>query len=296
MLAYRHAFHAGNHADVLKHLVFTQVLRYMASKDKPYRLVDTHAGAGGYLLKGHQAQKKAEYREGIGRLWSRADMPEVVADYVKLMHDFNLPPPAEDGTPAVFEKGYTPPLALYPGSPSIARMLLRKSDQMRLFELHPSDCRTLASHFGGDRHTQIFNEDGFAGLKGQVPPNPRRALVLMDPSYELVGDYGKVIASVRDAVTRFPEGVYMIWYPQVNRLEAAQLPKRLMGLSPKGWLHVRMTVQPLDSQGFGLAGSGLFIINPPYTLHETLAGVMPFLVDALAQYDGATYLIEEQPA
>jgi 23S rRNA (adenine2030-N6)-methyltransferase len=143
---------------------------------------------------------------------------------------------------------------------------------------------------------QVVNEDGFAGLKGHIPPNPRRAVVLMDPSYELAADYGKVVATLRDAVTRFAEGVYVIWYPQVNRIEAAQLPKRLMALAPKGWLHVRLTVNKPDAQGFGLAGSGLFVINPPYTLHATLAAVMPRLVDVLAQYDGASFLIEEQPA
>jgi 23S rRNA (adenine2030-N6)-methyltransferase len=295
MLAYRHAFHAGNHADVLKHLVLVQVLRYMASKDKPFRYIDTHAGAGGYLLKGAQAQKKHEYREGINRLWSRPDLPAAVADYVQLAQRFNLPE-AQAGEPAPqLEKGMTPPLALYPGSPSIARMLMRPGDSMRLFELHSSDARTLAAHFGG-RHVQVINEDGFAGLKGQVPPNPRRALVLMDPSYELVGDYGKAVASMREAVQRFPEGVYVIWYPQLARVESAQLPKRLTALAPKGWLHVRLTVAQTDTLGFGLAGSGLVVINPPYTLHETLQGVMPYLVETLAQYDGASYLIEEQPA
>lgn len=295
MLAYRHAFHAGNHADVLKHLVLDQVLRYMTAKDKPFRYIDTHAGAGGYLLKGAQAQKKAEYREGINRLWSRPDLPAPVADYVRLVQQFNLPEPAPGEAAPLLEKGMTPPLALYPGSPSIARLHLRPGDSMRLFELHPSDARTLVAHFGG-KQVQVINEDGFAGLKGQVPPTPRRALVLMDPSYELVGDYGKVVASMRDAVQRFPEGVYIVWYPQVARVEAVQLPKRLMALAPKGWLHVRLTVKQADAQGFGLAGSGLFVINPPFTLHETLQGVMPWLVDALAQYEGASYLIEEQPA
>ncbi|HSI47770.1 MAG TPA: 23S rRNA (adenine(2030)-N(6))-methyltransferase RlmJ [Ideonella sp.] len=295
MLAYRHAFHAGNHADVLKHLVLVQVLRYMAEKDKPYRYVDTHAGAGGYLLKGQQAQKTAEYREGINRLWSRPDLPPLVADYVRLVQEFNLQP-GEDGVQPVLEKGMTPPLALYPGSPSIARQLLRRTDQMRMFELHPTDARTLAAHFGGNKHVQIFNEDGFAGLKGQVPPNPRRGLVLMDPSYELVGDYGKVVAALREAVVRFAEGVYMVWYPQVSRVESAQLPKRLMALSPKGWLHVRLTVSQPGERGFGLTGSGMFIINPPWTLHAQLKEVMPFLVETLAQFDGASYVIEEQPA
>ena len=295
MLAYRHAFHAGNHADVLKHLVLTRVLRYMADKDKPYRYIDTHAGAGGDLLKGAQAQKKAEYREGINRLWSRPDLPEIVGDYVRLVQEFNLQPDEHGVTPTL-EKGMTPPLALYPGSPSIARALMRRTDQMRLFELHPTDARTLEAHFGGMKSVQVINEDGFAGLKGQVPPNPRRAVTLMDPSYELVADYGKVVASLRDAVQRFAEGVYLLWYPQVNRLEAAQLPKRLMGIAPKGWLHVRLTVSQPDPQGFGLTGSGMFIINPPWTLHKELAEVMPFLVDTLAQFDGASYLIEEQPA
>jgi 23S rRNA (adenine2030-N6)-methyltransferase len=295
MLAYRHAFHAGNHADVLKHLVLDQVLSYMTAKDKPFRYIDTHAGAGGYLLKGAQAQKKAEYREGINRLWSRPDLPEAVAQYVELVQRFNLPEAAPGEPAPVLEKGMTPPLALYPGSPSIARMHLRPGDSMRLFELHPSDARTLAAHFGG-RQVQVINEDGFAGLKGQIPPSPRRGLALMDPSYELVGDYGKVVATLREAVTRFAEGVYVLWYPQVNRIEAAQLPKRLMALSPKGWLHVRLTVNKPDAQGFGLSGSGLFVINPPFTLHATLAAVMPYLVEQLAQYEDASFLIEEQPA
>jgi len=295
MLAYRHGFHAGNHADVLKHLVLTQVLRYMVGKDKPFRYIDTHAGAGGYLLKGAQAQKKAEYREGINRLWSRPDLPPLLADYVKLVQEFNLQP-GEDGVAPVLEKGMTPPLALYPGSPSIARLIMPRNAAMRLFELHPTDARTLAAHFGGSRQVQVLNEDGFAGLKGQLPPTPRRAVVLMDPSYELVGDYGKVVAALREAVERFAEGVYMVWYPQVSRIEAANLPKRLMALAPKGWLHVRLTVSQPDAQGFGLTGSGLFIINPPYTLHQQLAAEMPYLVDTLAQFDGASYVIEEQPA
>lgn len=296
MLAYRHAFHAGNHADVLKHLVLAQVLHYMVEKGKPFRYIDTHAGAGGYLLKGAQAQKNAEYREGIGRLWSRADLPAPVADYVRLVHDFNLPGPDEHGNRPVLEKGYTPPLALYPGSPSIARALMPAADAMRLFELHPADARTLHTHFGGRRNVQVLPEDGFAGLKAQLPPNPRRAVTLLDPSYELVADYGRTVAAVREAVARFAEGTYLIWYPQVSRVEAVQLPKRLTAIAPKGWLHVRMSVTQQDRQGFGLTGSGLVVINPPWTLHATLQQVLPWLTETLAQYDGANYLLEEQPA
>lgn len=280
MLAYRHAFHAGNHADVLKHIVLTLVLRYMNQKDKPYRLIDTHAGAGGYSLEGQYAQKKGEYLQGIGRLWGRDDLPAAAAEYVDLVKQFN-----PDGQ-----------MEQYPGSPAFARMLLRPQDQLRLFERHPTDHRILAAFVDGARGVEVYDTDGFEGLKGQVPPSSRRAVVLMDPSYEGHGDYSRVIAALREAIERFAEGVYVVWYPQVQKLEAAQLPRRLEGLAPKGWLHVRLTVQLPDSQGFGLAGSGLFILNPPYTLHDQLLELMPYLVDVLGQYEGANYLIEQKAA
>jgi 23S rRNA (adenine2030-N6)-methyltransferase len=280
MLAYRHAFHAGNHADVLKHTVLTRVLRYMNGKDKGYRLVDTHAGAGGYSLEGRYAQKKGEFEQGVARLWNRDDLPEAVADYLGIVRQFN-----PDGT-----------LTQYPGSPAFAQMLLRAQDQLRLFELHPTDHRILASYLGVVRGAEVYDKDGFDGLKGQVPPTTRRGVVLMDPSYEGNGDYGRVIASLRDAIARFAEGVYVVWYPQVSKLEAAQLPKRLEALAPKGWLHARLTVQQPDSMGFGLAGSGVFVINPPYTLHAELLEVMPYLTEVLGQYDGANYLLEQRAA
>ena len=280
MLAYRHAFHAGNHADVLKHTVLTRVLRYMNSKDKPYRLVDTHAGAGGYSLESRYAKKKGEYEQGIQRLWDRDDLPEAVADYVELVRRFNPGGRLEQ----------------YPGSPALAQMLLRPKDQLRLFELHPTDHRILASYLGTMKGAEVFDVDGFDGLKGQVPPSTRRAVVLMDPSYEGNGDYSRVVASLRDALERFAEGIYIVWYPQVTKLEAAQLPRRLQALAPKGWLHARLTVQQPDALGFGLAGSGVFVINPPYTLHDELAVVLPYLTDVLGQYDGANYLLEQRKA
>lgn len=278
MLAYRHAFHAGNHADVLKHVVLTQVLAHMGHKDKPYRLIDTHAGAGGYSLGSAEAKKKGEFEQGIARLWSRGDAPAAVADYIACVRAFN---PGGG-------------LGRYPGSPEFARQLLRPTDELRLFELHPTDVRILAQHHGMRPRTEVHHEDGFAGLKGQLPPPSRRAVVLMDPSYEIKSDYAKVVGAVREALQRFAEGVIVIWYPQVNRLESAELPRRLKALAPKGWLHARLTVQPLDSQGFGLAGSGMFVINPPWTLHAALKDALPWLRDALAQYDGASHLLEHK--
>jgi 23S rRNA (adenine2030-N6)-methyltransferase len=284
MLAYRHAFHAGNHADVLKHLVLAQVLRHMAQKDKPYTLIDTHAGAGGYSLASPEAQKKGEFEHGILRLWDRSDLPPAVADYVSLVQAFN----PEGG------------LGRYPGSPEIARQLLRPQDALRLFELHPADVGNLAAHHASRPRTEVHHEDGFSGLRAQLPPPSRRGVVLMDPSYELKADYGLVVAAVREALQRFAECVVLVWYPQVTRLEVAQLPKRLQSLAQgptiKGWLHARLTVQPLDQQGFGLAGSGMFVINPPWTLHATMQECLPFLAMALAQYPGASYLLEQRAA
>ena len=211
MLAYRHAFHAGNHADVLKHVVLVQVLRYMAEKDKPFTLVDTHAGAGGYSLEGRYARKNAEYEGGIGRLWTRGDLPPALADYVALVRRFN------DGGK----------LRQYPGSPAFAQMLLRPQDRLRLYELHPTDHRILDAYLGERPNTQVTQADGFAALKAELPPPSRRGVVLIDPSYELKADYAKVVAALRESLTRFAEGVIVVWYPQLLTLESSQLAQRL---------------------------------------------------------------------
>lgn len=283
MLAYRHAFHAGNHADVLKHVVLVQLLRYMNRKPKPYRVVDTHAGAGGYSLEGEYAQKKGEYLQGIARLWDLpADrLPAPVADYLDQVRAFN-----PDGR-----------LRQYPGSPALAQRLMRPTDQLRTYELHPTDHRILAAFMESEGRGDVAMADGFEGLKAQLPPSSRRALVVMDPSYEGHGDYGRVVRSLRDGLQRFAEAVCLVWYPQVQKVESSQLPRRLESVAaaaPKGWLHARLTVQQPDAQGFGLAGSGVFVINPPYTLHDELLQLLPWLVEMLGQYDGANYLLEQQ--
>ena len=280
MLAYRHAFHAGNHADVLKHCVLTLVLRHMNSKPKPYRLVDTHAGAGGYSLLGQYARRNGEFEQGIARLMTLEGLLPAVADYVDLVRQFNPNRRLEQ----------------YPGSPALARMLLRPGDQHRLFEIHPTDHRILQAYLKGMKGVEVYDRDGFDGLKSQLPPSTRRAVVLMDPSYEGRGDYARAVSSLRDAVARFAEGVYVIWYPQVSKLEAAQLPRRLIALAPKGWLHVQMTVQQTSAPGLGLTGSGVFVINPPYTLHEQLLGVMPFLVKTLGRHAAAHHELEYHAA
>ena len=283
MLAYRHAFHAGNHADVLKHLVLAQVLRYLGEKGKPYTLIDTHAGAGGYSLQGRYAHKRDEFEDGIGRLWQRDDLPAPLADYVDLVRAFN---------------GGGTALQQYPGSPAFAQMLLRPDDRLRLYELHPTDFRILESFLASRHQTQVSMSDGFASLKGELPPPSRRGVLLIDPSYELKTDYAKTLTAVREALTRFAECVVLVWIPQVQLVESAQLPHRLQAAAdahaPRGWLHARLTVRQADAKGFGLMGSSMVVINPPFKLHDMLKETLPFLVDTLGQYDGANFLLEQK--
>ncbi len=278
MLSYRHAFHAGNHADVLKHLVLVELTRYLGQKDKAFLLVDTHAGAGAYALDSAYAGKLAEFRDGIGRLWERDDLPSALADYVARVRRLN-----PDGR-----------LRRYPGSPFFARWALRAQDRLRLFELHSKDARLLAKHFAdAGKQVVVSPDDGFAGLKALLPPPSRRGFVLIDPPYEEKQDYERVIVALKDALQRFAGGVYMLWYPQLTRKEAFELPARLKKLPAPDWLHVTLRVRQPAEDGFGLHGSGLFIINPPWTLHDTLRELMPYLVSVLGQDEGAAYDLEQ---
>ena len=280
MLAYRHAFHAGNHADVLKHLVLMRVLRHLNAKEKGWRYVDTHGGAGGYSLEGRYAKKKGEFEQGIARLWDRTDLPEPLADYVAHVRQFNGGGRLEQ----------------YPGSPAFVQMLMRPQDQMRLIELHPTDHRILEAFAAASHGAQVQLGNGFELLKGHLPPPTRRGAVLIDPSYEGNGDYAKVVSTLRDAIQRFADGTYLVWYPQVSKVEAAQLPRRLEALAPKGWLHARLTVAKVDNQGFGLAGSGMFVINPPFTLFAELQELLPLLVEILGQVEKASFVLDQKAA
>lgn len=279
MLSYRHAFHAGNHADVLKHLVELQLLDYLSLKDKPFWYVDTHAGAGGYALTSGYAAQNAEFESGIARLWDRDDLPPALAEYVALVKDFNL-----DGE-----------MRLYPGSPMLALARLREQDRARLFELHPTDFPLLQENverYGSQALVQC--SDGFGGLKAVLPPPPRRGLILIDPPYEEKQDYQRVGTALREGLKRFANGVYAVWYPQLQRAESQQLPEQLKQLPVKSWLHVALSVQGKSPDGFGMYGSGMFVLNPPWTLHQTLQSVMPWLCAQLAQDSEAHFVLEQQ--
>jgi 23S rRNA (adenine2030-N6)-methyltransferase len=281
MLSYRHAFHAGNHADVLKHYIQTQILSYFNQKDKSYWYIDTHSGAGVYSLTEGYATKNAEFESGIARLWNRDDLPESLAEYVNVVRALN-----PDGK-----------LTLYPGSPYVADQMLRPTDRLRLFELHSSDSKLLQANFAeSGRRVAVIAGDGFAGIKAVLPPPPRRGVTLIDPPYEDKNDYDYVIDMLHEALGRFATGTYAIWYPQLQRAEAKQLPEELKKLGVNSWLHVALSVQSPSADGFGMHGSGMFILNPPWTLANTLRETMPYLVKVLGQNKGAKYILEEKTA
>jgi 23S rRNA (adenine2030-N6)-methyltransferase len=291
MLSYRHAFHAGNHADVLKHMVVIQLMRYLGQKDGAYMVIDTHAGAGVYALDGAYASKNAEFETGIAPLWDLRDMPEAVKEYVDLVRSLN--PSGK--------------LRYYPGSPYCAEKILRDQDRLRLFELHPSEVKILEENFRKlDAHAQaqgqrpsargkrvlVYRADGFAGLKALLPPPSRRGLVLIDPPYEDKRDYGRVVEVLKDALVRFPTGMYAIWYPVLQRNESRQLAERLKRLGAKSWLNVTLAIHGPAPDGFGLHNSGMFILNPPWTLEPMLREVMPWLVQTLGTDDSAEFVLE----
>ena len=275
MLSYRHAFHAGNHADVLKHYVFSLVLAYMNQKPKPYWVIDTHAGAGMYALKSEFSQKNAEFENGIAKLFTAENLPESLHDFADLIKKFN-----ENNV-----------LNFYPGSPKIAESFLRQDDKLRLFELHPSDCKLLLENFSHKvRQTKIEMQDGFAGISACLPPPTKRAAVLIDPPYELKDDYSRVIDCIKDSLKRFATGTYLVWYPLLQRPEPAEMVRELMVLN-SDFLQVEMMVQAPSLDGYGMYGSGIFIVNPPYTLPKILEETMPILTQLLALDETAGFSI-----
>ena len=288
MFSYRHAFHAGNHADVLKHTVLVAVLQHLIQKDAALTVLDTHAGAGLYRLDGDYAHASGEAAEGFLRLAQAPALAPALQEYVDLVRSFNAS--------AASTK-------IYPGSPFIAQRLLRAHDRLKLFELHPTDHRLLAGNVAqleARRQVAILLEDGFEGLKKFLPPPARRALVLCDPSYEIKSDYGRVVDMVDDALRRFATGTYAVWYPIIARQEAHDLPRRLKQLATKagkGWLHATLTVKsgkaaPLAEKRPGLPASGMFLINPPYTLHGALKEALPQMQQLLAQDRHAAHSLE----
>lgn len=260
MLSYRHAFHAGNHADVFKHLALSLIVRALQRKTSPLCYIDTHAGAGRYDLTSREAEKIGEFRDGIARLWRREDAPDVSRAFLDILSAMN--PNAN--------------LRYYPGSPVIARELLRAQDRMVLIERHPTDHLRLAEEFDRVPRCRVEFGDGFELLKAFVPPREKRGVVLIDPSYELKTDYKAVVALLSDAVERWATGTFVLWYPLINRTVADQLLRRMLVTEIPKILRVEFGLGK-PALGAGLWGSGLVIINPPYQVDEQLKRLLPWL-------------------
>lgn len=308
MFSYRHAFHAGNHADVLKHLTLIATLRHLMQKPAPLALIDTHAGAGLYRLDGDYAQTSGEAEGGVLRLTdlqqaSAKDGGDALADYLGVVGAFNTE---------------STPWRVYPGSPFVMHHLMNRPerasvrDRLKLFELHPTDARTLQANIAqleAGRQIAVLVQDGFEGLKALLPPpaapgGSRRALVLIDPSYEIKNDYAKVQAAMQDALKRFSTGVYLVWYPIIARPEAHELPRRLKTLATqagRSWLHATLNVgapaadaahEAARPERRGLSSSGMFVINPPHPLKAALEAALPPVLKALGQGSGQRWQVE----
>ncbi|HMM77295.1 MAG TPA: 23S rRNA (adenine(2030)-N(6))-methyltransferase RlmJ [Gammaproteobacteria bacterium] len=258
MLSYRHVFHAGNHADVLKHAVLALLLQALARKDKPYVCIDTHAGAGRYDLGDARARRTGEASAGVAHWWTSTAAP--LAPWLAAVRALN-----PDGT-----------LRWYPGSPLLARGLMRERDRLLLCELHPADHAALAAELAGDAAVRVERADGYARLKAWLPPRERRGLVLIDPPYERKAEEAQVVELLVDVHRRFATGVFAIWYPVLTRLAAQRFVERLAATGIRDQLAIEY-LPAAHLPEVGLKGSGMLIVNAPYRFErelEALAGVL----------------------
>jgi 23S rRNA (adenine2030-N6)-methyltransferase len=305
MFSYRHAFHAGNHADVLKHTVLIAILKHLREKESALVVLDTHAGAGLYRLDGDYASTSGEAADGILRLLA-STVPTQVVPGSKAPANAPLAPALQDYVDLVSSFNPGGARRVYPGSPFIIQSLLGDRDRLKLFELHPTDAKTLSANIAqleAGRTVSVLREDGFEGPKKFLPPPSRRGLLLCDPSYEIKTDYARVAEMVADALLRFATGTYVVWYPIIPRPEAHDLPKKLKTLAQragKPWLHATLTVKNsklvTDAAGEvqrpGLPASGMFVINPPHTLKAALKLALPQMVERLAQDKNAAHTLD----
>jgi 23S rRNA (adenine2030-N6)-methyltransferase len=273
MLSYRHAFHAGNAGDVLKHAVLSVALAELLRKDKPVCYLETHAGAGLYDLTGERTRKTGEADAGIARLWLRSDVPACLQLYLDAVHALN-----SDGV-----------LRRYPGSPLVAARLLRPSDRLVLMELHPADHAALRAALRDDRRAHVHRRDGYEGLVALTPPAERRGLAILDPSYELATDYADVAECAAAVHRRWPNGCLAVWYPLLAGEPSRRTERMLVRAGVPGILRVELICRA--GAVLGMRGSGLLFINPPWQLRDALAPALPWLAGVLAG-DASSYRLE----
>ena len=271
MLIFRHDFHAGNFADVLKHSVVSLVLEYMTRKEKGLCYIDSHSGAGMYQLADEYAQKTGEYKDGIAKIINDKNTPEALEPYLSLINSLNLNP--SDGE-----------LEIYPGSPGVAKAFVRRQDSSHLFELHPSDIQHLEDFCQRWRKVFVKQSDGYKGVLGLIPPPSRRGVVLIDPPYELKEDYQKAVKTITKAYNKFSTGTYIVWYPVVKRHFVEQMEKDFTSSDVKNLLQVEFCLEN-DTEEYGMTGTGLFIVNPPWQLSQQLEEILPYMKDKLGNTD-----------
>ncbi|MDC9728451.1 MAG: 23S rRNA (adenine(2030)-N(6))-methyltransferase RlmJ [Methyloprofundus sp.] len=276
MLSYRHSYHAGNYADVLKHTILIHILEHFKKKEKPFCYVDTHAGAGAYSLQSEQAEKTQEYQQGIAQLWQQTDLPDCVQSYVEQIKRAN-----QDDA-----------LTHYLGSPMIAKQCLRPQDQLKLYELHNTEIELLKTAMQRDKRIQIFHEDGFKHCIGLMPPQQRRGIVLIDPSYEIKTEYQQVVETLEQLYKRFATGTFVLWYPVVDRERIDLLEHKLKKSSIKN-IQLFELAQSADSNEQGMTASGMIVINPPWTLKAQMQEALPYLAKHLGLNKAGSFRIEQ---
>jgi 23S rRNA (adenine2030-N6)-methyltransferase len=276
---YRHAYHAGNFADVVKHAILARVLTYMKQKPQPFRVIDTHAGSGRYDLGGIEASKTNEWRDGIERLID-ADMPAYVAALLA---------PYLDAVRSVNQPGE---LASYPGSPLIAHFLMRPGDQLVANELHGDDLEKLKSEFHRVDGTKVLGLDAWVAVKALLPPPERRGVILIDPPFESPDEFERLTESLGHALRRFANGVYLVWYPVKDQAASNRFVREVSQLGCSKMLDVRLSISE-PFAGLGLTETGLLILNPPFSLKSELEVLLPFLSERLAEGRGAGFRLAD---
>ncbi|MBT1155135.1 23S rRNA (adenine(2030)-N(6))-methyltransferase RlmJ [Aminobacter anthyllidis] len=275
---YRHAYHAGNFADVVKHAVLARLVEYLKRKDKAFRVIDTHAGIGLYDLSSEAARKTGEWHDGIGRLID-AQLPVDAAELLE---------PYLDAVRAVNAEGG---IERYPGSPVIARHLLRKQDRLSAIELHPEDAKTLASVFEGDFQTRVTELDGWLALGAHLPPKEKRGLVLVDPPFEVSGEFDRLVDGLKKAHKRWPGGIFALWYPVKDRKAVAAFRDDLADAGIPKIMDIEFYIRPPSAEP-RLDGTGMVVVNPPYQLESELRIMLPVLSKVLAESAGARWSVE----
>ncbi|MDS1134760.1 23S rRNA (adenine(2030)-N(6))-methyltransferase RlmJ [Nitratireductor indicus] len=264
---YRHAYHAGNFADVVKHAVLARIVEYLKRKDKAFRVIDTHAGIGLYDLSSEEAQKTGEWREGIGRL-----IDANLEDETR-----NLLNPLLEAVHAVNPEGE---LLRYPGSPRVTRHLLRREDRLTAIELHPADAEVLKAGFSGDYQTRVIALDGWLALGAHLPPKEKRGLVLIDPPFEKEGEFERIVAGLKKAYQRWPGGIYAVWYPIKDHKAVASFRRLLAESGIADIVDIRLELRPPSPEP-RLDGTGMIVVNPPYVLEEEMSRLLPALAAIL---------------